>query len=167
MNLDATQTASTVVLGLGNVIHSDDGVGVYAVQRLKEAPDVPPDIDLIEGGTLGLALLPYVWDARRVLVLDAVDVGKPAGTVVCLTGDEIRRLRGSGSVHLAGLADLLGTLQLMAKPPQEIILLGVQPASTEWGTELSQEVEAAIPQLVSAALDLLCRWSQPLERAAG
>jgi hydrogenase maturation protease len=84
-----------------------------------------------------------------------------------MTGDEIRRLRGSGSVHLVGLADLLGALQLVATPKQEVILLGVQPASTEWGTELSQEVQVAIPHLVTATRDLLCRWSQPLERAAG
>ncbi|MBZ5705810.1 MAG: HyaD/HybD family hydrogenase maturation endopeptidase [Acidobacteriia bacterium] len=164
--MSAPRTASTVVLGLGNVIHSDDGAGVHAVQRLKEAPDIPEDVALIEGGTLGLALLPYLWDAVRILVLDAVDVGQPAGTVVCLSWDEIRRLRGSGSVHLVGLADLLGALQLVANPPQEIILLGVQPASTDWGTELSQEVQVAIPQLVTTALELLCRWSQPLEQAA-
>ena len=164
--MSAPRAASTVVLGLGNVIHSDDGAGVHAVQRLKEEPDVPQDIALIEGGTLGLEVLPYLWDAVRILVLDAVDLGQPAGTVVCLTGDEIRSLRRSGSVHLVGLADLLGALQLVANPPQEIVLLGVQPASTEWGTELSQEVQVAIPQLVRAARELLCRWSQPLEQAA-
>jgi hydrogenase maturation protease len=159
--------AATVVLGLGNVIHRDDGAGVHAVQRLREAPDLPPDIELIEGGTLGLELLPYLWDATRILVLDAVDVGQPPGTVVSLEADEIRRLCGSGSAHLVGLVDLLGTLQLVARSAQEIIVLGVQPASTQWGIALSQEVEAAIPGLVTAALDLLCRWSQPLERAAG
>jgi hydrogenase maturation protease len=165
--MSAPRAASTVVLGLGNVIHSDDGAGVHAVQRLKEVPNLPQDIDLIEGGTLGLSLLPYLWDAVRILVLDAVDVGQPAGAVVRLSGDEIRSLRGSGSVHLVGLADLLGALQLVANPTQEIILLGVQPASTEWGTELSHEVELAIPQMVTAARELLCRWSQPLERMAG
>jgi hydrogenase maturation protease len=165
--MSKSRPASTVVLGLGNVIHSDDGAGVHALQRLQEASDVPQDVELIEGGTLGLELLPYLWDATRILVLDAVDVGQPAGTVVSLTGDEIRRLRGGGSVHLVGLADLLGALQLVAKPAQEVILLGVQPASTDWGTELSPAVEAAIPQLVTETLKLLCRWSQPLERAAG
>ncbi|MBZ5597470.1 MAG: HyaD/HybD family hydrogenase maturation endopeptidase [Acidobacteriia bacterium] len=165
--MSAPRAASTVVLGLGNVIHSDDGAGVHAVQRLKETPDLPQDIDLIEGGTLGLSLLPYLWDAVRIVVLDAVDVGQPPGTIVRLSGDEIRSLRGSVSVHLVGLADLLGALQLVANPTQEITLLGVQPASTEWGTELSQEVQAAIPQLVRAARELLCRWSQPLEQAAG
>jgi len=160
------QPRSTVVLGLGNVVHSDDGVGVHAVQRLRRDSRLPDDVEMIEGGTLGLDLLPHVWDASYLLILDAVDVDQPAGTLISLTAEEVWRLRGGGNAHLLGLADLLAALQLLAKMPQKITLLGVQPGSTAWGTELSPAVEQALPRLVTAAIDMLCRWSQPVQRTA-
>ncbi len=147
--------ANTVVLGLGNILHSDDGVGPRAVERLKKHPGVPEGIALVEGGTLGLELLTYVWDASYLLVLDAVDVGQAPGTLIRMSGEELHKMPGSGSVHQLGFTDLMAALRILAKRPPEVVLLGVQPASTEWGASLSPAVEAVLDRLVEAAVSEL------------
>ena len=151
-----------VVLGLGNTLHSDDGVGPQAIQRLRNDARVPEDATLIEGGTLGLELLTYIWDCSYLLVLDAVDVGQPPGTLVRLSSQELQALPGKGNVHQLGVADLLVGLRVLARQQPTVVLLGLQPATTDWGTELSPAVEATIGSLVEAAVAELTR----LERTA-
>jgi len=143
----------TVVLGLGNILHSDDGVGPRAVEQLRQDERVPKDVTLIEGGTLGLELLAYISDAARLVVLDAVDVGQLPGTLVRVSAEDLHTLPGNGSVHQLGVADLLAGLRILAKRMPEVVLLGIQPATARWGTDLSPAVEAALPRLVAAALD--------------
>jgi hydrogenase maturation protease len=150
----------TVVVGTGNLVRTDDGLGVHAIRKLQADPRVPSDITLIDGGTFGIELLAYLYDSSRLLLLDAVDVGKQAGTLVCMTGDQLRGLPGGASVHQLGVADLLATLPLVSDHPRETVLLGVQPASTDWGTELSPLVEASLGPLVDAAVEQLLRWSE-------
>lgn len=141
-----------VVLGLGNTLHSDDGVGPRAIERLKSDARVPDDVTLIEGGTLGLELLSYVWDCSYLLVLDAVDFGEPPGTLVRMSGQELHTLPGKGSVHQLGVADLLVALRVLARRQPTVALLGVQPATTAWGTQLSPRAEAAMDFLIEAAI---------------
>jgi|SRR5208282_2895195 len=149
--------ATNIVLGLGNTLHSDDGVGPQAIDILRSDPRVPGDVALIEGGTLGLELLTYVWDCSYLLVLDAVDVGQPPGTLIRMSNQELQTLPGKGSVHQLGVADLMVALRVLAKRTPELVLLGVQPASLEWGTELSTAVAAVMPALADAAVAELCR----------
>ena len=144
--------AKIVVLGLGNVLHADDGAGVQAIQRLRQDARVPEDVALVEGGTLGLELLPYVWDCSRLIVIDAVDVGEAPGTVVRMTGEELNSLPGNASVHQLGVSDLLVALRVLAQREPEVVLLGAQPANTEWSTELSPAMVAAMGCLVEAAI---------------
>jgi hydrogenase maturation protease len=144
------------VLGLGNTLHSDDGIGPQAIERLRNDSRVPEDVALIEGGTLGLELLTYVWDCSYLLVLDAVDVGQPPGTLVRMSSQELQTLPGKGSVHQLGLADLLVALRILANRTPEVVLLGVQPASIEWGTELSPAVAAVLPAMADAAIAEMC-----------
>jgi hydrogenase maturation protease len=151
--------ATYVVLGLGNSLHSDDGIGPQAIERLRSDARVPADVALIEGGTLGLELLTYIWDCSYLLVLDAVDVGQPPGTLVRMSSQEVQTLPGKGSVHQMGVADLLVALRVLASRTPEIVLLGVQPASTEWGTELSPAVAAVLPALADAAIAELGRMT--------
>ena len=148
--------ATCVVLGLGNTLHSDDGIGPQATERLRNDSRVPEDVALIEGGTLGLELLTYVWDCSYLLVLDAVDVGQPPGTLVRMSSQELQTLPGKGSVHQLGLADLLVALRILANRTPEVVLLGVQPASIEWGTELSPAVAAVLPAMADAAIAEMC-----------
>jgi hydrogenase maturation protease len=149
--------ATYIVLGLGNTLHSDDGVGPHAIERLRRDPRVPADVSLIEGGTLGLELLTYIWDCSYLLVLDAVDVGQPPGTLIRMSSQELQTLPGKGSVHQLGVADLLVALRVLGNRTPEVVLLGVQPASIEWGTELSPAVAAVLPALVDAAVAEVCR----------
>jgi len=145
-------SSQCVVLALGNILHSDDGVGPHALRRLQTDPRLPPGVPLIEGGTLGLELLADIWDASYVLVLDAVDAGQPPGSVVRLSGDELHTLPGNSSVHQLGLADLLVAIRALARRPPEVVLLGVQPLTTGWGTELSPPVEAVLGSLLDAVV---------------
>lgn len=151
------EPCKVVVLGLGNILHSDDGVGPQAIGRLRQDPRVLSDVSLIEGGTLGLELLTYIWDCSYLIVLDAVDVGQPPGTLVRMSGQELKALPGKGSAHQLGVADLLVALRFLADRTPEVVLLGVQPASTEWGTELSPAVAAVLPALADSAVAELCR----------
>jgi hydrogenase maturation protease len=149
--------ATYVVLGLGNTLHSDDGIGPQAIERLRSDPRVPEDVALIEGGTLGLELLTYIWDCSYLLVLDAVDVGQPPGTLVRMASQELQTLTGKGSAHQLGVADLLVALRVLAQRQPTVVLLGVQPATTDWGTELSPAVEAVMGSLIEAAVAELTR----------
>lgn len=149
--------ATYVVLGIGNTLHSDDGIGPQAIERLRSDPRVPEDVALIEGGTLGLELLTYIWDCSYLLVLDAVDVGQPPGTLVRMASQELQTLTGKGSVHQLGVADLLVALRVLAHRQPTVVLLGVQPATTDWGTELSPAVEAVMGSLIEAAVAELTR----------
>ena len=160
MSVDKPSQMKTVVLGLGNLIQSDDGVGLFALRRLEQDPRVSPDVSLVEGGTKGLELVPYVCEASHLLVLDALEVGAPAGTVLRIEGEDLRLLPGSGSAHQLALADLLVALRMLGKEPQQTVLLGVQPANTDLGVQLSPSVEAAVPMLVEAAVAELSRWAR-------
>jgi hydrogenase maturation protease len=149
----------TVVLALGNLIRSDDGIAIYALQHLEKDSRVPSSVSLIEGGTKGIELVSHIFNASRLLVLDAVDVGAPAGTVLRLEGKDLRAMPGNGSVHELALADILNALRLLAQEPRETVLLGVQPATTELGTSLSAAAQKALPVLLEAAVVELARWA--------
>jgi hydrogenase maturation protease len=149
----------TVVIGLGNVVLSDDGVGVHAVARLRERLPCTDTIELVEGGTAGLLLLPYLADCDRVIIIDAIDTGASAGTLVRLEGDDWPAMFATHvTVHDVGLRDLLGAAQLSGAWPQRLVLPGVQPASTAIGTELSAPVADALEPLVGAVAAELASW---------
>jgi len=150
---------STLVLGLGNLVHSDDGLGVHAIQILQQDPRIPPGVVLMDGGTQGLTLLTHLSSFERLLVLDAIDAGQAPGTVIRLEGPALRNLPGKPSVHQLGFADLLVALELLGETPEEIVLLGVQPLSLEWGAEVTPPVREALRSLPDLVLDQLARWA--------
>jgi len=150
----------TVVIGIGNTIHRDDGAGVHALRRLEADPRLPDNVKLVDGGTRGLELLADVHGCARLLLLDAIDVGEKPGTVIRMTANDLRGLPGGASVHQLGLGDLLATLPLISDTPTEVVLLGIQPAETDWATDLSPAVEANLGELVEAAIEQLTLWSR-------
>ncbi len=149
----------TLVLGLGNLVHSDDGLGVHAIQSLILESRVPSDVLLMDGGTQGLSLLPHISANQRLLVIDALDVGEAPGTLVRVEGKALRNLPGKASVHQLGFADLMVALELLGELPEEIVLLGVQPLSNEWSTELTLPVREALGPLLDAVIEQLKAWS--------
>jgi hydrogenase maturation protease len=158
--MDDLLSTNTVVIGVGNTILSDDGVGVHAARLLKDDPRLPSGVTVLDGGTLGLELIPYASDASRVLLLDAIHSDKAPGTFARMTGADLLGTTGGWSAHQLGVADLIAALFLVSTHPQDIIVLGIQPANTDWGTTLSREVEAELVGLVDAALAQLQLWQQ-------
>ena len=147
------------MVGVGNTIFSDDGAGVHAARLLKNDARLPANVSVLDGGTLGLELLAYVCDATRVLFLDAVDIGKSPGTLSRMTARDILGISSGSSVHQLGVVDLIAAMMLVSEERQEIIVLGVQPANTDWGTELSPRIQEALQPLVDAALTELQQWT--------
>lgn len=147
------------VLGLGNLMRTDDAVGMLALQRLRADPRFPQSVPLIEGGTLGLDLIYPLEGFTHVLALDAIDAGVRPGTVLRYSGDAIADLPISKSVHLLGFSDLIGSMHLMGNAPTELIVLGIQPQTIGWGTELTAPVQAALDVLVGQVIEQIGQWS--------
>jgi hydrogenase maturation protease len=162
-----SDAAETVVIGLGNVILSDDGLGVHALRRLRDRYSLADRVELIEGGTAGLLLLPHLADARRAIIIDAIDTGAPPGTLIRLPGDDwASNFAIRITPHDIGLRDLLGAARLSGAWPRELVLHGAQPASTAIGTELSAPVAAALDPLVHAIVAELAAWDATASQAA-
>ncbi len=156
----------TLVLGVGNILLSDEGVGVHLIRLLRERYDFPPEVEILDGGTLGLDLLPYVEAANRLLIVDAVQMDALPGTVVRLEGEEVPAVLSlKYSPHQVGLSDLLAAARLLGRSPPEVVLWGIQPASLEVGLELSPTVAAQAETLLRNVLAELQRWGvRPLEK---
>jgi hydrogenase maturation protease len=148
----------TVVLGLGNLVHADDGVGVHAIHGLQRDERVPPGVVLIDGGTQGLALLPHVSGIDRLLVIDAMDTGEAPGTLLRFEGRALRGLPGKASIHQLGFADLMVALELLGESPGEVVVFGVQPESTEWSAELTKPVAGSLAPLIDCVIAQLKSW---------
>ena len=147
------------VLGLGNLVHSDDGVGIHAVHQLQRDPRVAPGVMLLDGGTQGLSLAAHISGFQRLLVVDAVDAGERPGTVMRFEGKALDGLPGKPSVHQLGFADLMIALKLLDDSPEDVVVIGVQPLSTEWSPELTAPVRKALPALLDAVIGQLEKWN--------
>ena len=148
-----------LVLGIGNLVMSDDGVGVKVVQRLQQRYRFAETVEVMDGGTLGLDLLPKLEGIERLIVVDAVETGKEPGTCIRLVGEDLPiALETKVSPHQMGLKDLLSVAELMGHSPREMVLIGVQPASIEMDTKLTAAVEAKVDVLVCMVLDELDTW---------
>lgn len=157
------------VVGVGNLLLSDEGLGVRAVQRLMENYEPPEGVELIDGGTLGIGLLYHLDGVERLLILDAVRGGGTPGTIYRFEKEEVKTyLREKVSAHDTGIQDILGVLDLLGRSPKEVVLIGMEPKTLEVGDELSPEVEGKIGLLVEAALDQLRSWGIEIsERRCG
>jgi hydrogenase maturation protease len=140
-----------LILGLGNPLCGDDGLGVAAVDELARRYRPPASALVLDGGTLGLSLLPYLEDAEAAILVDAVRDGAPPGTLVRLSGGEVRpAVESRLSVHQVGVADLIGAADLLGRLPRRLVLLGLVPASLDLGVGLSPAVAPHLRALVEA-----------------
>lgn len=143
-----------LVLGIGNLLCGDDGVGVAAVARLAREWEAPEGVRVLDGGTLGLSLLPWIELAERAILVDAIRAEGPPGTLVRLDGDEVAPAVASRlSVHQVGVSDLVEAARLRGALPPRLVLLGVVPASLELSIARTPAVEARIPELVERVVD--------------
>jgi hydrogenase maturation protease len=159
------RTQNLVVLGIGNTLMSDDGVGIHVIRALETTQAVLPlpweNIQLLDGGTMGYLLIDRVSDADGMVIVDAANLGEMPGTVRVIDGAEVDRYLADNpcsSVHEVGLIDLLQMMALANQAPRLCALVGIQPESIGWGIEMSRAVAASIPAASRAVTDILHGW---------
>ncbi len=145
----------TLMLGVGNLLYGDDAVGVIAVQRLQERDDLPPEVDVMDGGTAGFGLIPVMAEYQRVILIDAVPMEAPPGTIRRFTWDEVRPITQERtlSLHQSGLTDALVLADTLKSLPPEVVIYGVQPHNTGWDEPLSTAVQNALPALLNRLMN--------------
>jgi hydrogenase maturation protease len=160
-----------VVLGVGNLLWADEGFGVRCVEALAEGWDLPPDVAVMDGGTLGLALVPELLDATHVLLFDAVAHPGDPGTLVVARDDEVPALMGGNkmSLHQVGMNDILASLELLGHKPDHFTVVGIRPVQlADYGGSLTEPVQAQLPAALQLGIEELGRWGIELrERDSG
>lgn len=140
-----------LVLGLGNILLEDEGLGVRALEALAQRYRIPPQVELLDGGTTGMGLLDQLSCREHLIVLDAVRSDLPPGSLVRLSGDEVPvYFSQRATPHQIGLSDVLATLALAEEQPRDIVILGMVPSSLELTLELSHEIDDRLDALVEA-----------------
>ena len=144
---------SILVLGLGNPLLGDEGVGVRVIEELKGL-DLPDGVALVDGGTTGLGLISVMEGYQRVIVVDAADMGQPPGRVVKFAPSEVqfRMANDPLSLHQVGFGEVLALAEALGVSPPHLTIIGVQPDRIGVGEEMSPEVEQAIPQCIGLVL---------------
>jgi hydrogenase maturation protease len=147
-----------LVLGLGNILLGDEGVGVRIIEALAARYVFPEGVELLDGGTSGMELLDTIADCEHLLICDAVRAEAPAGTVIRLTDAQVPALfRQHLSPHQLGLADVLATLKLLDQAPASVTLIGVVPQNLDLGMELSAAMVHAVDRAVACLAEELRR----------
>jgi hydrogenase maturation protease len=151
-----------VVLGLGNLLQQDDGFGVRVVQALERELGIEMErarVELVDGGTLGLSLLPLVEECSHLLVVDAVEAGLAPGALVELSKDQIPLFSGIKlSQHQVTFQEVLALAGLREHLPDQVYLIGIQPAETGDSLDLSETVEKMLPEAILRAVQVLRDW---------
>jgi hydrogenase maturation protease len=155
-----------LVLGIGNLLWADEGFGVRCVEHLAAQWQVPDGITVMDGGTQGLYLLPYVQGAKRLIVFDAIDYGLEPGTMKRVEGDEVPRFMGAKkmSLHQTGFQEVIAAADLTGQLPESLLLIGVQPEELEdYGGSLRPVVKARLDDAVAMAVGQLRDWGFVVE----
>ena len=159
-----------VVLGVGNLLWADEGFGVRCVEALGEGFDVPADVAVMDGGTLGLALVPELLDATHVLLFDAVAHRGEPGSLVVARDDEVPLLMGGNkmSLHQVGVNDIFASLELLGHKPEHLTVVGIKPVQlADYGGSLTDEVRAQIPAALELGIEELRRWGVEVRTRTG
>lgn len=160
-----------VVLGVGNLLWADEGFGVRCVEALGDGFDVPSDVVVMDGGTLGLALVPELLDATHVLLFDAVEHRGEPGSLVVARDDEVPLLMGGNklSLHQVGVNDIFASLELLGHKPEHVTVVGIRPVLlADYGGSLTEPVRAQVPAALQLGIAELRRWGiEVCERTGG
>lgn len=148
-----------LILGVGNILLSDEGVGVRVVQALEKRPEIQPHFDLIDGGTCGMELLDVMAKRNHLIIIDAVLANKPTGEIIVLHDDQVPTFFSRKiSPHQLGICDVLSALKLTDEFPQHLCLIGIQPASLEAGIGLTETIQKALPNVFNTLTQELARY---------
>ena len=141
-----------LVLGIGNVLLRDEGVGVRVIEQMQKM-SLPDDVELVDGGTAGADLLDVLAERQKVIVIDAVQADCKPGTVLRFTANDLVRPGGVGmSLHELGLGEALTMTKQLGCEPKDVVVLGIKPKDIGCGLELSEEVAAAVPRVIELVL---------------
>jgi hydrogenase maturation protease len=150
--------ASILILGIGNILLKDEGIGVHVIQAMadqvaKGTLSLSEDVELVDGGTFGIDLLDTLANRRKVIVIDAVQADAAPGTVFRFTAADLaRRETADLSLHQVGLCETLAMARQLGCAPEEVVIFGIVPATLESGLELSPQVAAVVPKVVELVL---------------
>ena len=153
-----------VLLGVGNILLTDEGLGVHVVKDLKESFAFTPAITIIDGGTMGMELLTYMRGMKKILLVDAINGGEPPGTVYEFPHKELEQYFTEHiSVHEVGMQDILRIRAIQEEPLEDAVVIGVEPESLEIGFEPSEVVQQALPEVKDRVLNVLRQWGVQVE----
>ena len=156
---DRVSPQNIVILGIGNLLLSDEGVGVHVANKLMEM-DLPEGVSVVEGGTDGFRLLNIITEADRLIVIDSVMTGAAPGSIYKFNIEEVKNCPSGfkTSVHQIGILEVINMSGLIGKTPHTTVI-GIEPQSLEMGMELSPEINDKIPRIIEIVLDELKRSS--------
>jgi hydrogenase maturation protease len=156
-----------VVLGAGNLLMMDEGVGVHAVQRMLAAYVFPPEVSVLDGGTASMEMLEDLENLDTLIVVDAVYAHQAVAETIKLVDSEVKAFfRRKLSPHQIGLADVLASLEFIGREPKHLVVIGVKPVELELGMELTPRIEAQVPKLIQMVIDTLEELGYPAVRKA-
>ncbi|MBL4953848.1 HyaD/HybD family hydrogenase maturation endopeptidase [Neobacillus sp. OS1-32] len=147
------------ILGIGNTLFSDEGVGIHLLPLLEEKYKDDDLIDIIEGQTDGMKLLGPVEDAENLIIIDAINAGKEGGSIIRLEGEEIPAYFGiKMSIHQMGFQEVLFAAKLRERYPKQVVMLGMQPSSLELGVGLTKTNQEKLSELANSVIEQVERW---------
>lgn len=157
--VDGLYATPITVLGVGNIILSDEGFGVRVVEYLSKNYEFPDEVMLVDGGTLGIELTQYVTGAEKLLIIDSINSGGQKGKIFKFTNDEVlAHFDDKLSAHEVGIKDVLALLKITGKYPKEVVVLGAEPYKLEAGVGLSQEMLKLLTKVADISLKVLEEW---------
>ena len=152
MNLQCQPLPSVLIVGIGNILLRDEGVGVRVVEEML-ALGLPEGVAVVDGGTSGADLVDIIADRNKLIVIDAVDVeGRPGAVFRFTAGEWMEQGFPSLSLHQLGLAETLEMARLLGCAPRQVVIFGVKPKEVSPGLELSEEVKKSVPKIIELAL---------------
>ncbi|WP_017755246.1 HyaD/HybD family hydrogenase maturation endopeptidase [Calidifontibacillus oryziterrae] len=158
-NLENKQTNKITILGIGNTLYSDEGVGVHILPLLEKELAGYENVEIIEGATDGIRLLGPVEEADYLVIIDAINAGKAGGTIITITDDEIPQYFGvKMSIHQLGFQEVLFAAKIREQLPKKMVMIGVQPESLQFGIEMSQTVKDVLPTVVKMVVVQVEKW---------
>ncbi len=158
--MDKIKSNSIVLLGVGNILLTDEGFGVHVVNQLREDYVFNPPITILDGGTMGMELLTYMRGMTKLLLVDAINGGDAPGTVYEFPHEEMNTYFTEAiSVHEVGMQDILRIRALQEDPLEDAVVIGVEPESLELGLTLSDATQAAVEDVKARVLSVLSNWN--------
>ena len=156
------QEHRVTILGLGNILLSDEGVGVHVVNEFQKRYQVPGHVEIVDGGAAGLDLIPFIEGREKVVMVDAVNFDREPGYIDVLENEQIPvRLTQKASMHHLGLMDVLCIVRLSGNVPEDMCIVGIQPGSLELGLDMTPPIWDKQEALIDRLVQKLREWNIP------